>query len=62
MTAPAMTIPSGREPIPPRVPDPADPLGPPIPPIVEPEPEDPGEQPPLPNPDENNPPVVAGAS
>jgi len=40
--------------------DPKDPLGPPMPPIVEPEPDDPLDPPPQPNPDENNPPIVVG--
>ena len=39
--------------------DPNDPLGPPIPPISDPLPGDPADPPPLPNPDEQNPPVVA---
>ena len=42
--------------------DPSDPLGRPIPPITEPEPDDPADLPPLPNPDEQSPPMQATAN
>jgi hypothetical protein len=57
-----MTPQSNLPPVPNPTPgpvDPSDPLGPPIPPISEPEPDDPTDVPPLPNPDEQNPPMLA---